>query len=91
MFFKLYRDLETPDLFSSEKLNIYVKTPYVFLSAIRISGLDALSDALLKQRKWTDLQVLRERNIVLGNDRAAVKEFFLKWRITAVEVAISAF
>ncbi len=88
---KLYRDLETPDLSSSGKLNIYIKTPYVFSSAIRINNLGALSDALLKQRKWTDPQVFRERNIILGNDRAAAQEFFLKQRITAAEVVISAF
>ncbi len=51
---------------------------------------DAITD-YAAMRKWTDPHVLRKRNIVLGNDRAAAKEFFLKWRTTAVEVAISAF
>ena len=91
MFFKLHRDLETSDLSSFGKSNVYVKIFYVFFSAVRISGLGVFFDVLLKQRKWTDSQVLRERNIVLGNDRAAAQEFFLKWRITAAEVAISAF
>jgi len=50
----LYRDFETSDLFSSGKLNVYVKIFYVFFSAVRISGLGALSDALLGQRKWID-------------------------------------
>ena len=77
-FFKLYRDLETPDLSSSRKLNIYIKTSYVFLSAVRINNLGAFSDILLKQRKWTNSQVLRKRNIILSNNRAAAKEFFFK-------------
>ena len=51
LFSKLYRDLETPDLSSSGKLNIYVKIPYAFSFAVYISGLSALSDALLGQRK----------------------------------------
>ena len=78
MFSKLYRDFETPDLSSFGKLNIYIKTPYAFLSAVRINNLDALSDVLFEQRKWTDPQVLRKRNIVLNNNRAAAKGFFLK-------------
>ncbi len=77
MFSKLYRDLETPDL-SPEKLNVYVKTFYAFPSTVRVNSLGAFSDILLRQRKWTDPQVLRERNIVLGNNRAAAQEFFLK-------------
>src|SRR6266498_5144946 len=81
----------TSDLSPSGKPNVYIKTPYVFPSVVRINGLGALSDILLGQRKWTDPQVLRERNIILGNNRAAAKKFFLKWRITTVEVAISAF
>src|SRR6266498_2895854 len=81
----------TSDLSPSGKPNVYIKTPYVFPSVVRINGLGALSDALLGQRKWTDPQILRERNIILGNDRAAAKGFFLKWRTTAAEVAISAF
>jgi len=44
---KLYRNLETPDLSPSEKLNVYIKTSYVFLFAVRINGLGALSDTLL--------------------------------------------
>ena len=78
MFFKLYRDLETPDLSPSEKPNIYTKTPYAFSFAVRVNGLGALSDTLLGQRKWTDPQVLRERNIILDNNRAAAQKFFLK-------------
>ena len=72
LFSKLYRDIETPDLSSFGKLNVYIKIPYVFPSAVRINDLGALSDALLRQRKWTDPQVLRERNIILDNNRAAV-------------------
>ena len=51
LFFKLYRDFETPDFSSFGKLNIYTKTPYVFPSAIRINNLNTLSDTLLGQRK----------------------------------------
>ena len=78
LFFKLYRDLEIPDLSLSGKLNVYIKTFYVFFSAVRVNGLGALSDVLFGQCKWIDSQVLRERNIILDNDRAAAKEFFLK-------------
>ncbi len=91
LFFKLYRDLETPNLSSSGKPNVYVKISYVFPSTVRVNGLGVFSDALFGQCKWTDSQVLRERNIVLGNDRAAAQKFFLKWRTTVAEVAISAF
>ncbi len=45
---KLYRDLETPDLSFSGKLNIYIKTLYAFVFTVRINGLGALSDILLK-------------------------------------------
>jgi len=74
----LYRDFETPDLSPSGKLNVYIKISYAFSSTVRINNLGALSDILFGQRKWIDPQILRKRNIVLGNDRAAVKEFFLK-------------
>ena len=78
MLSKLYRDLETPDLSPSGKPNVYIKTPYAFPSTVRINDLGALSNALLGQRKWTDPQILRKRNIILGNNRAAAQEFFLK-------------
>ena len=88
---KLHRDLETPNLSPSRKLNIYIKTSYVFPFTIHINNLDAFSNTLLRQRKWTDSQILRKRNIILDNDRAAVKKFFLKQKTTTVEVAILTF
>ncbi len=75
---KLYRDLETPDLSPSRKLNIYIKNPYAFPSIIYINNLDTFSDTLFKQRKQINPQILKEKNIILNNNRTTTKRFFLK-------------
>jgi hypothetical protein len=48
--------------------NRYDKVSYVFLTAVAISGLGMLSDAIVCRVKWNDLGVLYERDIMLGDN-----------------------
>jgi hypothetical protein len=56
-----------------------------FPVAVRMSSTSPLCDALLGYRKWDDLEVQLERNIVLGPDEANAWEYIQQTRQRLVE------
>lgn len=88
---KAHRDLTSPTATPSGHPNHYGAIPYRFSAAVELTGIGALSDALVCRRRWDSPQVLHERDVVLGGDRSAVKEFVLAWRNRAEKLAVEAF
>jgi hypothetical protein len=58
---------------------------------VEVIGLGALSDALVCRRRWDSIQVLRDRDVLLGADRGKALEYVAEWRENAVEMAVEAF
>lgn len=86
-----HRDLEAPRSTPSGLANRYGAIPYRFPAAVELTGLGALSDALVCRRRWTSAAVLRERDILLGADRDAAAQFISQWRERAVIEIVAAF
>ena len=64
--------------------------PFRFAATVEISGLVAISDVLVCRTPWDSLCVEKDRNILLGKDRAAAQRFVSEWREKAVQAAIEA-
>lgn len=56
-----------------------------------MSGLSALSDALIGLRRWSDPEVLAERNIVLGAQTAEYTKYLEEYRERARDRILKAF
>ncbi|MCJ1367100.1 hypothetical protein MMC16_006232 [Acarospora aff. strigata] len=65
--------------------------PYRFPAAIELSGISALSDALICRRRWDSPEVLIERDILLGGDRRRALEYVFRWRCRARHQIIKVF
>ena len=50
-----------------------------------LGSTSALGDALVGRRKWTDVEVIRERNILLGPDSDAAQNYITNIRARLVE------
>jgi hypothetical protein len=46
-----------------------------FPAAVQMTSSSALSDALIGRRRWTDPEVIEERNVLLGSDDAAALRY----------------
>lgn len=86
-----HRDMTALRATPSRLANMYGAIPYRFPAAVEITGLGAISDALVCRRRWDSVQVLRERGILLGNDMDAKLQYIRDWRSHAAEVAVDAF
>jgi len=86
-----HRDLVSPKATPSGLANRYGAIPYRFPAAVEINGLGALSDALVCRRRWDSPLVLRDRDLLLGNDRSKAVLYVRQWRALAEKVAIDAF
>ncbi|CAM6002997.1 unnamed protein product [Sphagnum balticum] len=86
-----HRDMTSPAATPSGLANRYGAIPYKFPAAVEVTGLGALSDALVCRRRWDSPQVLRDRDIMLLGSREEADKYLKKWRDTAVEVAVEAF
>jgi hypothetical protein len=86
-----YRDLFLTKSTPSGLSNRYGKVPYAFLTAIAISGLGMLSDAIICRVKWNDPGILHERDIMLGDNQQTAQEYVTEWRRNAVLKAVRAF
>ncbi|KAI9765327.1 MAG: hypothetical protein M1839_005527 [Geoglossum umbratile] len=63
-----HRDLEAPAREPSGQTPRYGLLGFRFPGSIVMEGSSALGDALVGKRKWTDPQVVKERDILLGGD-----------------------
>ena len=68
MLSKSYRDLITLDKTLSGLLNRYRAILFYFSVFIELVGLGAVSDTLVRRRKWSSPTVLKERDILLSRD-----------------------
>lgn len=86
-----HRDLQSPKATPSGLANRYGAIPYRFPAAVEIAGLGAISDALVCRRRWDSPMVKKERDVLLGSDRAQAHSHIEQWRARAAEVAAEAF
>jgi hypothetical protein len=56
-----------------------------FGGSVVLGSTSALGDALVGRRKWTDVEVLRERDILLGPDSGAAQDYVTEVRYRLVE------
>jgi arylamine N-acetyltransferase len=66
---KIYRDLFFAKSTLFELSNRYNKIFYAFLTAVTISGLRMLSDAIIYRIKWNNSDILYERDIMLDDNQ----------------------
>ncbi|RDL34485.1 uncharacterized protein BP5553_07613 [Venustampulla echinocandica] len=86
-----HRDFVAPKATPSGLANRYGAIPYRFPACVELAGLGAVSDALVCRRRWSSPAVVRERDVLLGKDRAAAHEFIRRWREHAIKAALEAF
>jgi hypothetical protein len=91
MLSRSHRDMTAPEATPSGLANRYGAIPYRFPASVELSGLGALSDALVCRRRWDSALVIRDRDIMLGRDREAAREYVDKWRERAVEAVVEGF
>jgi hypothetical protein len=58
---------------------------------VELTGLRALSNALVCKHRWTSAAVLWKRDILLGVDCNAVAQFISRWRERAVVEIVATF
>jgi len=61
---------------------MYGKMPYAFPAAFQITGLGAISDALVGRIKYDDPKFLHEVSILLGGHKTAQVAFLENWGTT---------
>ncbi|KAI9777198.1 MAG: hypothetical protein M1839_009041 [Geoglossum umbratile] len=62
-----------------------------FAGSVALGSSSALGDALVGRRKWTDPEVIRERDVLLGSDSAAALVYVQGVRARLVEQYKAAF
>jgi hypothetical protein len=62
-----------------------------FPAEIQMPSISPLCDALIGRRRWTDPEVLEERDIVLGPDNELAMMYIQDMRLKAVEIFCSCF
>ena len=77
---KAHRTLTAPSFSTAEATDTSFPAPYCFPAATQLTGLRALSDALIGRLEWDSPAVLRERDIVLGPEAEAFV-FINEWQI----------
>ena len=70
---------------------MFKTVPYQFLIVVKLKGLSALLSALVCRCRWNSLAVLKERDLLLGNNINRIKAYITKWRANAVRLTIKAF
>jgi hypothetical protein len=83
-----HRDLEAPEHgVAGEKVS-KDRPPYRFPGAIKLESVSPLSDALVGRRRWTDPEVLYERDVLFGSDIAASKALVTEIRTRLYDALI---
>jgi hypothetical protein len=88
---RCHLDLEVPDRDPSGH-GLRLGAPKErFAGSVVLGSTSALGDALVGRRKWTDPEVLRERNILLGQDAPAAARYVMEVRTRLVSQYRAAF
>ena len=76
----LHRDLLPPSHGVNGQKLTHSVPPFRFPASIMMESSSALCDALIGRRRWTDPEVRLERDILLGPDDVAAKEYVSRTR-----------
>jgi hypothetical protein len=85
-----HRDLTAARRSPSGFSNHYEAISYRFPPAVEITGLSALSDAIVCRSRWSSFLVQEDRDLFLRPETEAMKAVE-KWRIRAIRTAIHAY
>ncbi|KAJ5658065.1 uncharacterized protein N7484_001714 [Penicillium longicatenatum] len=87
-----HRDIRlAPRIPSGSTCHVFAVNPYTFPGTAQLTGLGALSDALLGRIKWTEWSVFVDLEILFGEDRLAAHNWIKKWRRRASRQFVQAF
>ncbi|KAK2795510.1 hypothetical protein FQN52_005277 [Onygenales sp. PD_12] len=70
---------------------LYGTIPYRFPAAVAVTGLGAISDALVGRLRWDDPMVRQEQSILFGTEGHGAEEYIRKWRKRALKRAEECF
>ena len=70
-----HRDLVAPVVTPSGHPNRYGVIPWRFPGSVELTGISALSDALVGRRRWSSPAALAERDIILGSNQATFDSY----------------
>jgi hypothetical protein len=87
----LHRDLEAPVCGVAGERISQARPPYRFPGAVMLASVSPLSDALVGRRRWTDPEVLHERNVLLGSDGVAALKLISEIRSSIYHALIDAY
>lgn len=85
---KAHRNQEAPPSSPSGHGHHYRVTPYAFPAGVQLTGLGALSDALVCRQQWTSVHVYAEQHTMLGLEHDV---FVAQWRTQALITVLTAF
>ena len=86
-----HRNLEAPARGVNGDVPTHSLPPFRFAGSVVLESSSALGDALVGRRKWTDPEVIGERDILLGNDDDAALALVEDIRGRMVRKIIKAF
>lgn len=87
-----HRDMRlAPRIPSGSTCHVFAVNPYTFPGTAQLTGLGALSDALLGRIKWTEWSVYMELETLFGEDQAAAHQWISQWRKRASRQFVQAF
>jgi len=86
-----HRDMVAARLSPSGLPNRYGAIPFAFPAAVELTGLGALSDALVCRRRHDRYAVLAEKRCLLTGSEAEVGAYLDQWRKAAVNRVCEAF
>jgi len=85
-----HRDLVAPTKGVGGEKPTHSVPPFRFPAAIYMESAYALGDALLGRRKWTDPEVMEQRDVLLGEDHELAARLVKEARHSLVEKYLSA-
>jgi hypothetical protein len=87
-----HRDIRlAPRIPSGSTCHVFAVNPYTFPGTAQLTGLGAISDALLGRIKWTEWSVFVELEVLFGEDQAAAHQWISEWRKRATRQFVQAF
>jgi hypothetical protein len=79
-----HRDLEAHSQGVNGEIPTHSQPPFRFPAAVYLESALALTNALVSYRKWTDIEILMERNILLGPNQSHSLAFIHEIRLRQV-------
>jgi hypothetical protein len=86
-----HRDMVAPLRGVSGNAVAHSRPKYRFPAAVQMTSSSALSEAFIGRRRWTDPEVIEERNVLLGPDDAAAARYIHEVRRRLMENFVADF